>query len=246
MDRKRFCSYLFVLSLLLFDCAHIFSGDIEKGSKIFKSCIVCHGQNGEGNKEIRAPQIIERQTWYLRNQLLKFKNKERGYGLKDDKEFLKDAVEHEKIHGSTSAYIENDPNSKLMHPLMGLMNEDDIESVIAYLATLKTDKEVEGIKGNARNGKKLYVSCSRCHGKNAEGNKKIGAPKLTNQHGWYLFEQLKDFRMGWRGTHRQDQSGKAMRTHSDNHQNHAVVDIDDESMRDIIAYILSLNSPTAE
>ena len=235
---------LYATIILLFFSLNLKSqpGDPELGARIFKSCTRCHGPKGEGKAQLKSPRIVGRESWYLKNQLIKFKEKQRGYSATDNKDFQEAADEHFRVHGVPLNTIENDSYSKLMHPIIQLTDDHEIESVIMYIGTLTTNQALDRIDGNISEGKKQYSACIKCHGKNAEGRKELQAPRLTNQHGWYLFEQLKDFRMGWRGTHPNDKNGKAMRTYSDNHQNHIVVDRDDESMKDIIAYILSLNN----
>ena len=217
-------------------------GDLELGAKIFKSCTRCHGPEGEGKAQLKSPRIVGRESWYLKNQLTKFRERQRGYSAMENRNFQEAADEHFQVHGVPLNYRDNDSYSTLMHPLIQLMDDHELESVIMYIGTLKTNQALDRIDGNTVNGKRQYSACIKCHGINAEGRKERQAPKLTNQHGWYLFEQLKDFRLGLRGTHPNDQNGKAMRTQFDNDQNHMVVDKDDESMKDIIAYILSLNS----
>ena len=64
--------------------------------------------------------------------------------------------------------------------------------------------------GDAEAGKPLYALCAACHGVQAEGNPALNAPKLTGQGDWYVQRQLKNFKIGARGTHDKDVFGKMM------------------------------------
>ena len=41
----------------------------EKGAELFKQCISCHGQNGEGNPAMKAPKLSGQYDWYILKQL---------------------------------------------------------------------------------------------------------------------------------------------------------------------------------
>ena len=50
------------------------------------------------------------------------------------------------------------------------------------------------LQANLDNGKKLYVKCILCHGKDGEGKRSMNAPKIGGQHADYLFQQLINFK----------------------------------------------------
>ena len=54
----------------------------------------------------------------------------------------------------------------------------------------------------------LRLLLNRLHWK---GYPDLGAPKLTQQYGWYLRTQIENFRKGLRGTHKEDERGQQMR-----------------------------------
>ena len=60
------------------------------------------------------------------------------------------------------------------------------------------------------NGKRLYSQCSYCHGRQGEGEFTMNAPRLNNQHAWYLKRQLQSFQQSIRGQHPQDLYGNQM------------------------------------
>ena len=51
--------------------------DKKHGEELFKTCIQCHGEKGEGNKEKKVPRIGGQYDWYILESLVKFKKKER-------------------------------------------------------------------------------------------------------------------------------------------------------------------------
>lgn len=53
-------------------------GDNERGAQHFTSCATCHGPNGRGREEIKAPPLIVQEDWYLFDQLNRIKAGLRG------------------------------------------------------------------------------------------------------------------------------------------------------------------------
>ena len=53
--------------------------------------------------------------------------------------------------------------------------------------------------GDPAKGKVSFAVCEACHGKTAEGNQALGAPRIAGQPGWYLARQLGNFKQGLRG-----------------------------------------------
>jgi cytochrome c553 len=48
-------------------------------------------------------------------------------------------------------------------------------------------------------GKRLFEPCTMCHGRSAEGNRDLGAPRIAGLPDWYVTRQLRNFRKGLRG-----------------------------------------------
>lgn len=44
-------------------------GDNERGAQHFTFCATCHGPNGRGREEIKAPPLVVQEDWYLFDQL---------------------------------------------------------------------------------------------------------------------------------------------------------------------------------
>lgn len=54
------------------------------------------------------------------------------------------------------------------------------------------------------------IACTTCHGVGLGGNRAVNAPRLAGLPGWYVRNQLRAFREGWRGRHPGDRYGAAM------------------------------------
>jgi len=87
--------------------------------------------------------------------------------------------------------------------------------------------------GDAAAGKTLYAVCAGCHGVQGEGNPALHAPKLSGQSDWYLKRQLKNYKLGARGTHEKDVFGKMMAPM-------AATLGDDAAINNVIAFIKTL------
>ena len=53
-------------------------GDVAQGAKIYATCGVCHGYEGQGIKAMNAPRTAGMSDWYLVTQLKNFKQGIRG------------------------------------------------------------------------------------------------------------------------------------------------------------------------
>jgi len=88
-------------------------GDPKAGEALFATCAACHGDNGAGNPDLKAPRIAGVDDWYLATELRKFRSGVRGASPKD-------------------------AGGRLMRPMArSLPNEDAIRNVVAYIGTLK-------------------------------------------------------------------------------------------------------------
>ena len=55
------------------------TGDIQAGMSHYNMiCGACHGPGAEGNKELGSPKLIGIDDWYLKRQIIHFKNGARG------------------------------------------------------------------------------------------------------------------------------------------------------------------------
>ena len=184
-------------------------GDVAAGQAAYAVCSSCHGAKGEGNKDLGAPKLAGQGAWYLTRQLHDFKSGVRGTQ-------------------------EQDTYGKQMVPFAAtLVDEAAVRNVVAYIASLPDVRPESTVHGDPTKGKKLYETCTVCHGANGQGNWGTNAPRLSNMSDWYMARQLQNFRSGIRGRHAQDFHGAQMAAM-------AKPLADDQAINDLIDYIHTL------
>jgi cytochrome c553 len=88
-------------------------GDPKAGEALYATCSSCHGDDGSGKVEVKAPRIAGTDDWYLATQIRKFKTGVRGANPKDTE-------------------------GRLMRTIARTVpNEDALRNVLAYVETLK-------------------------------------------------------------------------------------------------------------
>lgn len=179
----------------------------------YATCIACHGQKGEGNSAMGAPNIAGMDAWYLNKQLEDFSLGRRGNKPGD-------------TYGSQ------------MRAMAGTVaNPADRLALSNYIAQLpKTPPPAppkSAVKANLANGSTQFNAlCSACHNSNGRGNKALAAPRLAGVDNVYLARQYANFRTGKRGTDPNDKMGKQMAAISKL--------LDAKAERDVFAYINTL------
>jgi cytochrome c553 len=88
-------------------------------------------------------------------------------------------------------------------------------------------------------GRELYQLCYQCHGDHAQGNRVALAPAIAGLPEWYVLNQLKGFRAGYRGQHFDDIPGMRMRPMS-------LTLASDEDVKAVAAFVSSLPPTTPE
>lgn len=189
---------------------HTVAWSAPNGKALFISCSACHGQAGEGNAAIGAPNIAGVDAWYLERQLGNFSS-----GLR----------------GATAG----DTYGAQMRGAVTLLKSDTERSAVAtYIAALPKTKPTAPAKANLANGSTQFNAiCSSCHGSHGRGNQALGAPNLLGLDPVYMERQITAFRSGARGSHKDDKWGVQMRVG-------AGMLPDAKSVRDVIAYIATL------
>ena len=198
-------------------------GDLVNGRELYRACIACHGENAEGTENIGAPRLAGLSHWYIKRQLGYFKKKVRGYNQQDSYGLQMSAIVNTLADDTAikdvAAYIVS----------LAFQSSDDIHKPINSSLDNKSDTN----SLNITNGKRLYKQCSYCHGKQAEGEFAMNAPKLSNQDTGYLIRQLNYFQQGLRGRHSKDLYGNQMVLMSKLLHSK-------EDTRDVVAYIGTL------
>jgi len=121
-----------------------------------------------------------------------------------------------------------------MQAMVRSLTPADVAAAAAWFAGLDAPRPEITVQGDPVRGRSLYAPCAACHGSDARGDAELGAPALAGQSDWYLVGQLENFRAGRRGYHADDAPGRRMAA--------SVGDLGDErAMRDVVAYIASLD-----
>ena len=162
------------------------AGNAQIGAAQYAVCAACHGQNGEGMQALNAPKLAGQSEWYMRQQLLNYKNQVRGAHPDD-------------VYG------------KQMAPMAATLVDDAaIANVIAHIQTLPDEAAAPTIEGDLENGARLYRVCAYCHADSAEGVQAMNAPRMAGMSDWYLKRQLENFQKDIRGQHSSDFYGFQM------------------------------------
>jgi cytochrome c oxidase subunit 2 len=181
----------------------------ERGEELYGYCVQCHGTAGQGNLDFRAPAIAGLERWYIERQLEKFRIGARG--------------DHPA-----------DLDGLRMRPMSRVLASDEEVGIVAeYVANLPTIESDPVVQGDPARGRSLFEPCVQCHGEQAEGNREMNAPRLTDLNDWYMVAQLEKFRAGVRGSDPLDATGAQMRPMASTLP-------DDTAVRDVVAYIRSL------
>jgi cytochrome c oxidase subunit 2 len=186
----RFTGLWMIPAFMLISCQHPESvsriadeNEVVRDDKaLYQSCLLCHS-----NKEMqRGPVLDGMESWYILDQLKKFKNGQRGRDPKNRAEFLMAAS------------------------MARFRDEKEMVRVADYIANLPPKPSITTVKGNMEHGRVLYLGCIGCHGSKGEGRSEVKAPALLIQEDWFLLDQLRKYRNGLRGTHPDDIFGRAM------------------------------------
>lgn len=184
-------------------------GDPVKGKALYGICTACHGANAEGMATLNAPANAGQDPWYMIRQLNNFKAGIRG------------------------AHADDTFGAQMRPMAMMLATDQDIDDVVAYITSLDLPEPPATVEGDIELGKQAYETCIPCHGEFGEGAQALDAPRLSNQHDWYIVRQLENFIAGIRGGHQNDIYGAQMRIMSQMLES-------DERVRAVAAYIATL------
>jgi cytochrome c553 len=114
-----------------------------------------------------------------------------------------------------------------------LPTDRDVQAVARYVAALPPSAQGSTTVGDPASGKVRYQLCVACHGPDARGMQPMQAPPLMFADDWYLIRQLDNFKQGIRGGDAtSDPTGALMRS--------MAVSLDEQAMRDVLAYIRTL------
>ena len=117
------------------------------------------------------------------------------------------------------------------HTMRGMVVVEERDDYEAWLGTHPTYAQtVAAAEADTVAGQVAYAPCSACHGQNGEGNLALNAPRLAGLDDWYLRRQLKNYKLGIRGSDPADVLGGQMR-------GMASTLVDDAAINNVVAYI---------
>ena len=156
-------------------------GVLEKEPSLYQmNCSACHGKEGEGNRELMAPPLVNSSSWYLREQLKKFQNDWRGAQAGD-------------VHGQQ------------MKAVVSELSEEKIEMIIAEVEAFPFVMPERTMEGDSELGAELYRElCAECHRYNGHGEITFKSAPLIGLPDWYIAAQIEKFLKGDRGYHPDD------------------------------------------
>ena len=162
------------------------AGNAAIGAAQYAVCAACHGPDGQGVPAMNAPKIAGQSDWYLKRQILSYKNGLRG--VHEDDTF----------------------GQQMIGMVATLADEAAVDNVVAHIATLPDNQPVATVSGDVENGKEIYAVCAYCHGSSGMGLQALNAPRIAGSSDWYMVRQLDNFKTGVRGAHPKDYYGFQM------------------------------------
>ncbi|MFT5465008.1 MAG: cytochrome c553 [Verrucomicrobiales bacterium] len=138
-------------------------------------CAACHGVEGEGNPELKAPSIAGMPAWYVEIQLEKFRSGIRG-------------AHPEDLEGTQ------------MRAMSIVLKPEWIQPMAKHVAALKPRSTENTLGGDGDEVAWLYEQqCMACHRYNGQGERVFRSAPLTTLPDWYLAAALRKYRDGIRG-----------------------------------------------
>ena len=152
----------------------ILTGDPTVGKAKTQACASCHGDTGDGVKEMATePKLAGQHEKYLIKQMIEFRKGAAG----------------PRPNGIMLGFVQN-------------LSDQDIKDIAAYYATQNvTLGSVPAALLPL--GQQIYrggilktgvPACGACHGANGGGNALMSAPALSGQHPEYIVAQMQAFK----------------------------------------------------
>lgn len=150
-------------------------------------CAACHGPEGRGNEELKAPSIAGLPAWYIEEQFRKFRNGQRG------------------AHGE-------DLPGQQMRVITSTLTDEQIQEAAISVASLPVVlTEMPEDEKNIARGRYIFANvCMECHRYNGKGEPVFHSAQLISLNRSYLRRQLLNFHSGKRGDHPDDIYGNKM------------------------------------
>lgn len=200
---------LFIALLALFVATNAAAADTTT-AELYQPCAACHGADAGGNAELQAPRLNHLRPVYILAQLDKFQRGLRG------------------ADGATEAA------QQMAASVAMLPARERWPDLALHISELPSGPSASTLAAAdpVLGGDYFNQFCGACHGPTAGGNVALNAPALAGADDWYLFAQLQAFRDSRRGQHREDRTGRQMRSM-------AAVLPSEQAILDVIAFIRS-------
>lgn len=181
---------------------------------LYQPCAACHGADAGGNAALQAPRLNHLRPVYILAQLDKFQRGLRGGD------------------GATQAA------QQMAASVAMLPARERWPDLALHISELQSGPSASTLPpaDPVLGGDYFNQFCGACHGPAAGGNVALNAPALAGADDWYLLAQLHAFRDGRRGQHREDRTGRQMRSM-------AAVLPGEQAILDVIAFIRSQPEP---
>lgn len=218
VSSRNLATWTALVALLSLLPAPARAADDDRGAKLFPFCGQCHGADGQGIQTYLAPALAGLPEWYVSAQLQNFYTGQRG------------------MHPDDVAGLRMYPMAKTFK---GDRADADMQALASYIAQLPAPSPpVTLVGGDPVRGANYYQVCIACHGPGASGNEALRSPPLHQQHDWYLLSALQRYKSGVRGSDPRNTNAQIMRGMSSTL-------VDEQAMKDVIAYILTLGGDQA-
>jgi cytochrome c oxidase subunit 2 len=181
---------------------------MARGKDIYTTCATCHGQNGQGDRKLGAPNIAGLPDWYIVREIRKFRAGHRGFAPADTV-------------------------GRRMAVIAGTLDGDEaIQAVAAYVSRLPPVRIGSTVDGDPEKGKVEYQACASCHANDGAGRPGLPGervPPVAGLADWYVVSQIEAFKKGWRGVRTSDVPAMQMRA--------VVIPLDSAATLNVTAYI---------
>ena len=139
--------------------------DLAHGAVVFRTCVACHGPEGEGTEDGKVPRIAGQHFQVLVKQLVDYRHAQRW-----DRRMARVANRH------------------------NLEDTQAIADVAAYVSQLEFSVSAQPAAPDlGEPGAQVYARfCQSCHGFAGEGNAEKLVPRLAGQRYQYLARQIYD------------------------------------------------------
>jgi len=199
MGKLKYFLLLFIPELFM---QSSYAYDIANARKINNTCALCHGIYGQGTPGSMSPRLAGLPEKYIAKEIKFYRDGTRSY-----------------------------PPMVISSSIKS-MTDKDIEDISKYLASVDLEKmdlpEIPVSKGDFKKGAKIFrKDCKSCHGKEAQGKPRKGAPMIRGQYASYILNQIRRFKL-------------KERYHDDDPEDEIFDDYDPDEIKSLAAHLTNL------